>query len=358
MLDAGDALVRKRGWSRSPEDAAKEKPTHLARADLILRYYQQVKVQAMALGPEDLLLGLDEITKLIKKTKAPMLAASIQDASGKKVLPGSLVAQAGEWKIGILAVAWPQRHQEVQLKDKKVSFADPVEAARKEVQSLKKLGATLIIMLSAADQGKTEQIMKAVPEINLAIVSGGGWMRKPRAVDDRYIVGIPPGGKHMGVLELSFIKDSVKITDISERYDLLAQAQRSVRSWKMTRQMMSRQPEQSRSRFDFRIASMERSFKGVAARFETANKEIPSGSYMANRVVDLNADVGEDPDVKKMVEEVKKAHDIDDLKRRPFKGRLPLGAGRRRLAPGRNMFNRLRGVGRRGGRTTKAARPK
>ena len=141
----------------------------------------------------------------------------------------------------------------------------------------------------------------------------------------------------MGLVELHVLNDSLKFEDMSARYTILDQVKRTVQAWKRMKAMGSRGGARFADRYARRMQGMARSVKRQVQRFKEANAKGASSSYLVHMSVGLDSKMGDDAACKKMVEEVKKAHDINDLRRRrrPMR-RMPSIRGKGR-APLRRM---------------------
>lgn len=336
-MDAGNGLVRRR--MRSPEPDEKEQARHLARAKLILDFYKHVGIDVMGIGDEDLLLGVKELKKLSSQTGVKLLSANL-DRAGSKPFGESVVVKRGGKKIGVFSVVLPSRYTEKQLEKSKLEFKDPIEVAKKVAGKLEKKGADIIVVLTATDKKKAREILSKAPQIDLAIASGRrAWIRRPLKVGDSYVVGVPPGGKHVGVTELHIKDGSMKLADVSARYAIRNRIDRMLSSCARYEKMRKRAKSGRRDRYVRRLESMQRSILKSIDKLKQEAKTAPKGSFISHRAVLLDKKVGDDEKIKKLVVEAKKKHDLDNprnRKRRRFRGR-------------RNVnLRRLRGKRRRG----------
>lgn len=326
-LDAGDGLAKVRMWS--PEPDKDEIKRHMVRAELVMDLLKEAGVDAMAVGHADLLLGHKAIKKLATAKGIKVLSGNLQDKAGKEVFPGSVLVEKQGKKIGVLAITMPQANLNKRTAKSGLKFADPVETSKALVKKLKDDGAELIVLLSAADHKDTKKVLGASPEINLALVSGrGGWLQKPQRSGKSFMVGVPPGGKYVGKVEIYQKGDSLDLEDVSERYELQDRIERLMGSCSGYEKMLSRAKGPRKDRFEKRLASMQKNILRFIEQLKEKAEKVPQGGYFSNRRVSLDNKVKDDSIWAKRLKDAKKEHSLDRRGRR-MRGRMP--PGRRNL---------------------------
>jgi 5'-nucleotidase/UDP-sugar diphosphatase len=154
VLDAGDSLT-------GDVDPAQATQGQTSVAAMNLLGYD-----AMALGPQDLALGLPVLRERIAEANFAVLSANVVDvASGAPVATPYLVRELGEYglRVGIIGLSGGPG-------DSKVSVADPLETAAKIVPQVA-AEAEVVVVLSHAGLATDQRIAETVPGIDV-IISG------------------------------------------------------------------------------------------------------------------------------------------------------------------------------------------
>ncbi len=328
-------------WSDEP--GKEEMARHMERAGLVMALYKEIGLDAMAVGSSDLMLGHSQILKLARKNGITVLSGNLRNKAGKELFPGSILLEKNGEKIGVLAITMPESRLESKFAASGVVFSDPVAAAKELTGSLRAKGADVIVLLSAADRKQTTEIINQTPEINIALVSGrGGWMPETQKLGESFIVGVPPGGRSVGLIEISRKGDGFDLVDVSERYSLMEQIRRTMASISRLENMMSRagvdetRIERSRQRME----SMQKNILQLIDRFRESVTESPDVGYFSHKRVNLDNSVKDDPEWSRRVAESKKKYDLDNRKHAVHR-RLPPDhfrrKGRRGIPSGRQL---------------------
>jgi hypothetical protein len=336
-------------WSPKPDE--KELERHRKRAELIFEAYKAVGAEFVAVGAEDLRLGWKTIRDMGRKAGLTLLAANLKTSGGAKPFKDSVMIERDGTKIGFFALVQPSPREKEDLSDAKLTFADLNETAKQITAKLKKNGADIVVAVLASGKKEARNILEKVPEVNLVIASGRrAWMRKPIEVGSRYVLGVPPGGKHMGVTELNIKDGSLKMESVSQRFAVRNRIERMLSSCGRYESILKRRKGRHRERYERRLESMQKSILASIEKLKELAKKSPKGSYLAHRTVLLNSKVGDDAAFKKKVAEAKKKFGLNDRRHRYRGRRRNLRAKRRgKLTPGqrRRFQNRRRGRGRR-----------
>jgi len=115
-----------------------------------------------------------------------------------------------------------------------IQVLDPTETARSEVDKLHKAGADLVIALAYMDKENAEQLIDAVPGINL-LIYGHTKEHNPSSdqtffmaykVKDTIVARCPDGGRVIGVMHIEMWNGSTQFTDGTLSVDLRPEAVR------------------------------------------------------------------------------------------------------------------------------------
>lgn len=106
-------------------------------------------IDAMAPGNHDFNYGSDQLLKLAKKFKFPVLAANIVNKNtGAKLFPAYKIFKQDNIKIGVFGLATPETAYKASPKKvEKVNFLNPVETAREMIKILRPQCDVLICVM-------------------------------------------------------------------------------------------------------------------------------------------------------------------------------------------------------------------
>ena len=193
LLDSGDTL------SAYPDPL-------LAKYTLLAM--EKVGYDALALGDQELILGIDYIKNEIAKGKLPFYSANLTVCEGEKcssLAPSHLIKTVGGFKVGIISIISPKVFiffPKDKIKDMKVlSSTDTLEgfvdAFRKEVD--------LIIVLSHSGYEEDSNLAKQIQGIDV-IIGGHSQtlVKEPGVAGETRIVQAGEKGQYVGKLDIKF----------------------------------------------------------------------------------------------------------------------------------------------------------
>ena len=188
----------------------------------IARVVGQCRYDAIGLGDQEFLLGVETLRRFQRDEKIPFLCANVRDAAGEPVAPAHKVLDVAGLKIGVFAViadevyGWPPMEWRPGLK-----IESPAAAARREVEALK--GCDLIVALSHQRIEDTRAFIRDVPGIDV-VVSGHDetLILKPEKIGKTILVDTGQAGRVLGALSLGRAKDGTvalqqTLTELSAR---------------------------------------------------------------------------------------------------------------------------------------------
>jgi 5'-nucleotidase/UDP-sugar diphosphatase len=153
VLDAGDSLVGDR-------DPAKKTGGQTSVAAMNLMGYD-----AMALGPQDLALGLDVLRQRIVEAEFAVLSANAVVSATGELLASPYLSRAFDGhKVAVVGLSGGGGTSEI-------AVLDPLETAQAVVAEVA-TQADVVILLSHAGTPTDQRIAEAVPGVDL-IISGG-----------------------------------------------------------------------------------------------------------------------------------------------------------------------------------------
>lgn len=172
-------------------------------APFVTRAMRDLGVDVAGVGTRELSFGLGWFLATVKDAGLPVVCANLNDrATGKPVLPPSLVLKAGKAKVGVFGLISAQ--QSLGPAADSLAVSDPAAAARGAIAALRKQGATVIVLLSSLGRTETEDLALAVEGIDVAIASRNvPVLQRARKVNATTVVMGGEQSHYVGVTELT-----------------------------------------------------------------------------------------------------------------------------------------------------------
>ncbi|WP_372634408.1 5'-nucleotidase C-terminal domain-containing protein [Cohnella sp.] len=200
---------------------------NLVKGESIVQILDILEIDAMVTGNHDYNYGYERLTELAQQASFPVLAANVYRADGTRLLEPYTIKTVGDFKVAIFGLATPETLFKTHPNNVKgLTFADPVEEAKKMVEELRGKADVLIALthlgLDESSKETSRQVAEQVSGIDL-IVDGHSHtvLEQGLKAGDALIVQAGEYGTHLGVVELT-IDDSKKIVDRQAR--LIAKA--------------------------------------------------------------------------------------------------------------------------------------
>lgn len=183
-----------------------------AKARLLVESYNIFGYEAAAIAEHDLILGIPVLRELEKGAKFPFLCANLLGADGKPLFRGSIVVERGGRRVGIVAALMKLSDRFLEKIGPTLSFGDPVEAIRREVEALG-TGVDMVLLLGHIDRKDVDAIADTMPGIDFILEPGaydgneGTWVLEteeftPR--NGRLLLKVSGQGSEVGRLDLWF----------------------------------------------------------------------------------------------------------------------------------------------------------
>ena len=208
LLDAGNSLTGDRD------------PAQKTLGQSSVTAMNMMGYDAMALGPRDLALGLQELRQRIVEAEFTVLSANaVVSATGELVASPYILRQVDDHKIAIIGLSGGRGTQEIVVRDP----LDTTQAVAAEAATQ----ADIVILLSHAGTPTDQQIAEAVPGIDL-IISGGEFQLTTPWQDDTtgtlilHADASSPGhaGRRLGIARLIFDVEGQLVSQRWQRLDL------------------------------------------------------------------------------------------------------------------------------------------
>lgn len=202
LLDAGGTLL-------SGPLAKAERPGEVGpRTALYAQVFKFLGYRAMNVGVADLALGLPQLRAFERKAGLTLLSANLVDyKSGKSVFAPLLVEQHGVVKVAIIGLISPSPPEYGKaVLDQGLRIISPIDAAKAQVAAARAAGAHVLIVLSQLRHLERDQLLQAVPEIDLVLGSSDSDLTiQPQILGkDTFFVDALHKGKYLAVTTLEF----------------------------------------------------------------------------------------------------------------------------------------------------------
>ncbi len=159
------ALLLDAGGLRYSQEALS--PEHMRQARLKADYLERTFAglgAIVALQPEDLRGGTAELSE------ARRVAANLSGLPPEIVVPTEL-RKVGTVRVGVIGLAAP-RDGDGESWPAGIAVSDPIAAARKELERLRKEGADLVVALTGLPRQQGRRLLRAVPGLDVVVAGG------------------------------------------------------------------------------------------------------------------------------------------------------------------------------------------
>ncbi|BDD87285.1 hypothetical protein [Desulfofustis limnaeus] len=289
-MDAGNLLF---GTSRSGQLADQQE-----KSELIAQVYGQMGYDAVAVGPYDLLAGIDVIRKTAERG-VPWVSANVKDEQGRLVCEPYRLVQVGALRIAVIGMTGSATEP-----DKTYTVDDDLQPLRPIISSL--AGENdLILLLSSLSNEQNREVARLFPDVAIIIQADPQQEALPAQVHDRSLVVQPNNrGRYLGFLRVDWTGAPWGIAPEAERVRLQERiASLTHQLHRISRQNdRSHQPvlEQKRQQVErLRVEARE-----ALAHLEqqTTKDTIPLPSEYQSFFLPLDASTPEDPSIRDLLD--------------------------------------------------------
>jgi len=198
IVDAGDALLQN---PLAPQIAEGD----LNKAEAIMRAQAMAGVELMAVGEAEVAVGISRLEQWALQTSQTLLCANVTHRGGRAPFKPHAMIQTGGVKVGVTSVLeLPAREKAglELLKRARLRVGDPIQAAKREVKTLRASGAELVVLLAHVGADRIRELAK-VQGINLIIGAHAGHMYSlPMHEGTTYYVEPGRRGQMLGHVQL------------------------------------------------------------------------------------------------------------------------------------------------------------
>ncbi len=261
------------------------------KARLIIESFNLMGYDAMGIGDDDLTLGKEFLLEISKKANFPFVCSNLVDeGSGKNLFQTFLIKEVNGLRIGLFSLLSPDWFTNPSDPRKKgLSFHPPVETAQAMVRELRPK-TDLIILLSHLGYAKDMELAQKVQGIQ--VISGGHTginLSYPPVIQNAIILQTASRGMFGGKLDLILYNNDPAFYNTATRVSL----ENNVKNYS----------ERLNSKG---ITETERSqwLKAKETAENTLN-QFRGKNQFRNRILSLQEQMKEDPDIKKIIEAYK-----------------------------------------------------
>ena len=287
VSDAGDLLFKKY-LNPIPEN---EFAAMAGKAHLMIESLNLMGYDAMGIGDDDLTLGKDFLLEISRKASFPFLCSNLLDeASGKNLFQTSLIKEINGLRIGLFSLLSPDFFTSSSDPRKKgLIFRSPLETAQAMIGELKPK-TDLIILLSHLGYAKDIEFAQRVQGINIISGSHTGMnLPYPPVIKNIIILQTASRGMFGGKLDLLFYNHEPVFYNSATRISL----------------------ENNLKNYDERLSSQairedqRKQLRKAKEEAERALSQLRGKNQFTNRIIPLQEQMKEDPDIKKAIETYK-----------------------------------------------------
>jgi 2',3'-cyclic-nucleotide 2'-phosphodiesterase (5'-nucleotidase family) len=285
VLDAGDLLFKKFS-NPIREDELK---MVAEKAHLILESFNLMGYDTVGIGDDDLSLGKEFLLDISKKANFPFLSTNlIDEESGQDLFPPYVLKKVNGLRIGIFSLLSPDSFLgQGDPRRKGLVFKSPIETAQNMVKELQPQ-TDLIILLSHLSYPKDVEVAHTISGIHLIIGSHTGinFVFPPTINNGTIILQTAPKGMYAGRFDLTFYHHEPTFYN------------------KKTRQIMEQNLRTLNSQLsEGRASEAEKAqWRRLKEGIEQTLKKLHGKNEFTNRILPLNEQIKDHPDIGKMVD--------------------------------------------------------
>lgn len=301
ILDAGNSLFKATG---SPSSKDREK------ARLIATAYQQMGYQAVNIGSNDLLAGIEFLRELQGETHLPLLSANLlHERGGKPVFKTHLVFDVGGIRVGLLGLTSDVRRNEG-VTPEEYFISNPIAAAKRVAATLERDCDMIVALGNLGSFKEYTKLVQGVEEVPFILGSGGKRFHHQTIRSDRgwqaLLFQTYAKGQYVGRVDLNVVKGNRDFLDLSRKAHMEKQVKNiesQLESYRRGTGIAKSIPQDKRQDY---IKRLEDYKNRTEARLSALEKDSREKSTFINTPIRLDDTVREDPEIKGMVDRFKK----------------------------------------------------
>ncbi len=302
ILDAGNSLF-------TPKDSPSVNERKKAR--LIIRAYRRMGYQAVNIGSDDLLAGIEFLKGLQKEIHVPFLSGNLLDGeTGKPIFKSHLIVDFGGIRIGIFGLTSDVRHNEG-VTPEGYFISNPIAAAKWIVAELTKKCDVIVALSNLGSVKEYNKLVQGVEGIHFIMGSGGKGSSRQiiRSEGDRnaFLFQGRPKGQYLERIDLKVVKGSRNFVDLHQKANLERQInsiERQLDSYRRGTGRAKSIPQDKREEY---IKKLEEFRNRTKARLEALERDSQGNSTFFHSTISLDDKVKDDPTIKDLVDQFKQS---------------------------------------------------
>jgi len=300
ILDAGNSLFK-------PKDSPHANERNKAR--LIIMAYSRMGYQAVNIGSDDLLAGIEFLKGLQKETHLPFLSANLLDGeAGKPIFKSHVIMDFEGIRIGIFGLTSDIRQNEG-VTPEGYLISNPIEAAKGMVAELTKKCDIIVALSNLGSLKEYHTLGKGVEGIHFIIGSGGKGSTRQiiRSKGDRnvFLFQGRPKGQYLGRIDLKVVKGSRNFVDLRQKANLERQINSIEGQLDSYRRGTGRAKSIPQDKREVYIEKLEEFRKRTKARLKALERDLKGNSTFFHSTISLDNKVKDDPNIKYLVDHFK-----------------------------------------------------
>jgi len=300
ILDAGNSLFK-------PKDSPHANERNKAR--LIIMAYSRMGYQAVNIGSDDLLAGIEFLKGLQKEIHLPFLSANLLDGeAGKPVFKSHVIVDLGKMRVGIFGLTSYVR-QNGGVTPEGYFISNPIEAAKGIVAELTKECDVIVALSNMGSLKEYHTLVQGVEGIHFIIGSGGkgSFNQIIRSDGDRnaFLFQARQKGQYLGRIDLKVVKGSRNFVDLGQKANLERQINSIEGQLDSYRRGTGRAESIPQDKREVYIEKLEEFRKRTKARLNALERDLKGNSTFFHSTICLDNKVKDDPNIKYLVDQFK-----------------------------------------------------
>lgn len=304
-LDAGNSLFKEKG---SPSSVERK------RARLLATTYQRMGYQAINVGSNDLLAGIEFLKELKKEVHVPLLSANLLDGKGgKPIFTTHMRFDVGGIRVGVVGLTSDLPNQEPHQEGvvpEGYFVSDPLSAAKRMVAELATDCDIIVALGNLVSFKEYTELVQRVEAIRFIFGSGGKGSYHQLIRSDSgskaVLFQTYAKGQYLGRVDLKLVKGNRDFVDLSQRSSLertIKRIENQLESYREGSGKTASIPQDKRDEYIKRLEDFKKRSEEQLKRLENESR---TRSTFINTPIRLNDTIKEDPEIKELVDRFKK----------------------------------------------------
>ena len=266
--------------------------------------------QAVNVGSNDLLAGIEFLRELQREVHLPLLSANLLDGKGgKPIFKTHVVLHAGGIRVGVFGLTSDVHHNEGVTPDG-YFVSNPITAAERVAAELAKHCDIIVALSNRGSFDDYAELAQQVNDIHFIFGSGGkrSYHQTIRSGEESktLLFQAYPKGQYLGRIDLKVVKGSRDFINPSRKIRLERQMRSIQRQLELYRNRMGRAESIPQDRREAYIKKLEDFKERSEASLKELEEEFLRKSTFINTSIRLDDKIRDDPEIKELVDRFKK----------------------------------------------------